>query len=310
MTMNQNMLRPGKVVITESSARDGIQNIKEWIPTEVKIRLLESLIACGFRRMELTSFVHPKAIPQMADADAVADAILAKYRGKVTFSALVPNLFGARKAAEKEIDDIEVVVSATDEHNMANTKQTIDQSMAAIKEMNAIKGKGRLCFSVVTAFVCPFTGPVDPQKVVRLVGEALDLGAEHICVADTTGTANPVLMEKLMTPLLKEFPGMSLGLHLHDTKGMAMANIMTALNMGIWQMDAGVGGLGGCPFTPGAAGNVATEDLVTMLEGMGIETGIDLEKILDTIDLIDTIPGARMFGHVSMPRLAQRHPCG
>lgn len=300
---------PGKVLITESAARDGFQNIETWIPTEQKIQIIEALVACGFKRMELTSFVHPKAIPQMRDADEVADTILAKYRGKVRFSALVPNLFGAEKAAAKQIDDIEVVVSATDEHNQANTKQTIAESMKGIREINAIKGQSNLCFSVVTAFICPFTGPVKPEKVVRLLGEALELGADQILVADTTGTANPRMLEELLTAVLNAYPNIPLGLHLHDTKGFGLANVITAMRLGITEIDSAAGGLGGCPFTPGAAGNIASEDLVTMLDEMGIETGISMPALWEAIDLIEKVNGAKLHSHMSIIRKNQQKQC-
>lgn len=291
---------PNQVEITESAARDGFQSIGQWIPTEKKLEVIEALIDCGYRRMELTSFVHPKAIPQMQDADQIADTILKKYKGKLRFLALVPNLYGARKAVEKQVDDLEVVVSATEEHNLANTRQTIAASMEGFREINAIKGNARLCFSVVTAFVCPFTGVVDPQRVVRLLGDALDMGADHILVADTTGTANPQLLERLLTPVMKAFPGVGLGLHLHDTKGFGMANVTTALSMGVTELDSSAGGLGGCPFTPGAAGNIATEDLVTLLEEMGVSTGISMEKLWRAVSLIQTIPGANCNSHMSL----------
>ena len=293
---------PKDVEITESAARDGFQSIPEWIPTERKIEVIEALIACGYKRMELTSFVHPKAIPQMRDADEVADVIMKKYKGRLRFLALVPNLYGARKAVEKKVDDIEVVVSATDEHNQANTKQTIAQSMEGFKEINAIKGDSRLCFSVVTAFVCPFTGPVDPQKVVCLLEKALEMGADQILVADTTGTANPRMLGTLLSQIRDAFPDRPLGLHLHDTKGFGLANVLTALDLGIIHIDGSAGGLGGCPFTPGAAGNIATEDLVTMLEEMGVSTGIHMGKLWEAVDLIGQLPGVRVNSHMSVIR--------
>lgn len=288
---------PAKVEVIEVGGRDGFQNVKTWIPTETKLAILERLAECGFKRMEITSFVHPKAIPQMADAADVLTHIKQKYPS-LTCIALAPNLFGARRAIELGADEITFVISASERHNLENTRQTLDQSIAALQEVCRIKNKTRVRLAVATAFHCPFAGPVPIANVFRLIEAGLAAGADDIYYADTIGAANPLEIERLVGSVQQHYPALPITLHLHDTRGMGLANVLAALSMGVTRFEAAVGGLGGCPFAPGAAGNIATEDLVNMLHAMNVETGIDLNSLLETARMVkETLP-VTLTGHM------------
>ena len=271
---------PQKVEVIEVSPRDGFQNIGAFIPTELKIELIGKLIGCGFRSIEVTSFVHPKAVPQMSDAAEVLKAVREKYAGKVELIALVPNLFGAQRAIDLEADALTFVISASERHNWENTRQTIDQSLAAFTQVCKMKGNRKVRLGVATALDCPFTGAVPPEQAAWLVDAGLTAGADEILLADTTGSASPLQVEHLLQTVLPRYPETTFTLHLHDTHGMGLANALTALTRGISRLEAATAGLGGCPFAPGAAGNIATEDLVNMLHKMGIVTGLDNQKIM------------------------------
>lgn len=289
---------PQRVSITEVGPRDGLQNIKEWIPTETKLAIIEGLVGAGLKKIEVTSFVHPKAIPQMADAATVLQTVKRKYAGKVACVALAPNLFGAAKAIELGADEINYVVSASEKHNLENINQTIEQSLAALKAVCEIKPELTVRLVVATSFVCPFAGKIEPSQVARVIEAGLAAGAKEIALGDTIGKAHPLHVETLLTYLQPRFADVDFILHLHDTYGMGLASIMTALHMGITKYEASVGGLGGCPFAPGAAGNIATEDLVNMLHEMNIETGIDLPALVGVARMIDKAIPLSVNGHM------------
>jgi hydroxymethylglutaryl-CoA lyase len=291
------MKLPESVEITEVGPRDGFQNLKTFIPTEVKIQCIEKLVESGLKRIEVTSFVHPKAVPQMADAAEVLTAIKQKFSKRITCIALVPNLVGAKRALEAGADEIAFVLSASERHNLENTKQTVEQSLAAFESVCKIKGNVLVRLSVATAFTCPFTGEVSVENVTRIVEAGLAAGADEVMIADTIGTANPLQVEMLLGILIPRY-GNNIVLHIHDTRGMGLSNILTALMMGITRYETSVGGLGGCPFAPGAAGNIATEDLVNMCHGMHIKTGIDLHKLVNTARMIETALEAPVSGHM------------
>ena len=293
---------PKTVEITEVGPRDGFQNLKDWIPTEEKLAVIEQLIAAGFTRIELTSFVHPKAVPQMADAAEILPTIKTKYAGQVQCIALVPNLFGAKRAIELGADEITFVISASEAHNVANTKQTVEQSLAAFEEVCKIKGNTIVRLSVATAFTCPFAGNVPPENVIRIIETGLKAGANEIMLADTIGTANPLQVEALLQLLMPTY-GKDFVLHIHDTHGMGLANVLTCLQMGITRFETSVGGLGGCPFAPGAAGNIATEDLANMLQGIGIETGINLEQLIAVASAVRKFSPAPLSGHLQYAKI-------
>lgn len=290
---------PKKVSITEVGPRDGLQNIKTWIPTETKLAIIDGLIDAGMKKIEVTSFVHPKSIPQMADAATVLQTVKQKYAEKITAVALAPNLFGAAKAIELGADEITFVVSASEKHNLENTNQTIADSLAALKKVCEISRQLPVRLVVATSFVCPFAGKVEPEKVAHVVEAGLLAGAAaEVALGDTVGKAHPLQVEKLLNYLMPRFPHVDFILHLHDTCGMGLASILTALNMGITKYEASIGGLGGCPFAPGAAGNIATEDLVNMLHQMDVETGINFSKLVNVARMIDQAIPLSVNGHM------------
>ncbi len=288
---------PKYVEVIEVGPRDGFQNIKEWIPTDTKLKIIEGLIACGFKRMEVTSFVHPKAIPQMADSAEVLGIIRSKYPGLKKI-ALAPNLYGAKKAIEAGADEITFVISASERHNLENTRQTHEQSIAALAEVCKMKGTVKVRLAVATTFDCPFSGRVPLGNVVKLIEAGLQAGADDVYFADTIGTADPVHVEEVVGEIQRRYPNLPITLHIHDTRGMGLANVVTALNMGVTRFEAAVGGLGGCPFAPGAAGNIATEDMINMLHQMKIETNIDLEQLIKVARLTGELLPAVPTGHM------------
>lgn len=291
------MILPQSVEVIEVGPRDGYQNIKEWIPTETKLKIIDALVAAGFQHMEVASFVHPKAIPQMADAADVLSAVKARYPDLTTI-ALAPNLYGARKAIELGVKQITFVISASERHNLENTKQTHEQSIAAFQQVVKIKGDVSIRLGIATSFDCPFTGRVPVQKVMQLVEAGLEAGADGIYFADTVGSANPVQVEEFLEIIQAKYPVLPITLHLHDTCGMGLANVMVALRMGVRRFETAIGGLGGCPFAPGAAGNIATEDLVNMLHQMGVATGLDFERLMLATRLTQNSLPVQLTGHM------------
>lgn len=296
---------PKTVEITEVGSRDGFQNLKDWIPIEQKLAVVEQLAAAGFTRIELRSFVHPKAVPQMADAVEILTTIKTKYAGRVKCIALVPNLFGAKRAIKLGADEITFVISASEAHNLANTKQTIEQSLAAFAEVCKIKGNTVVRLSIATAFTCPFAGNVPSENVLQIIEAGKRAGADEIMLADTIGTANPLQVETLLQLLIPKY-GKDFVLHIHDTHGMGLANVLTCLQLGITRFETSVGGLGGCPFAPGAAGNIATEDLVNMLQGMGIDTGINLERLIAVAGEVRKFSPVPLSGHLQHAKTSKQ----
>lgn len=290
---------PKSVEIVEVCPRDGFQSVKKFIPTETKIAIIDELAGTGIKTMEVTSFVSPKAIPQMADAAEVMAAFRAKWKGRVTSVALIPNLRGAEGALAAGADWMNFVVSASEDHNRANTKRTVDESLAEMKKVASLKGDTKLRVSVATAFACPFAGAVAPEKVLKVIDSALEAGADGITLADTIGTADPKYLASTLSVIREKYGDYPFTLHLHDTYGMALANMLTALEMGFASFDAAAGGLGGCPFAPGAAGNAATEDMVNMAHQMGIETGVDLLKVLAAVRKMRAAWGLAIASHLA-----------
>ena len=281
---------PVAISLREVGPRDGLQN-EQPIPTDAKIALLDKLSRTGVRRIEAVSFVHPKAIPQMADADEVWARI---WRNpEVTYSALVPNLRGARRALDAGFTEIEVVVSASDAHNQANVNRTTAESLAEIAGIVELAhGAGATCQLIVsTAYGCPYTGDVPVERVLDVVARGVADGVDSVCYGDTTGMATPSRVVDLVGRTQDRFADVPLGLHFHNTRGTGLANVLTALELGVTDFDASVGGLGGCPYAPGATGNVCTEDLVHMVEDMGIDTGVDLDALLDAASLAEELVG-------------------
>lgn len=272
---------PEKIELSEVGPRDGFQNIKEWIPTATKLEIIDLLVGCGFKKMEVTAFVHPKYVPQMADSKEIVAAVKSKYKD-VLFNVLTPNLRGVTNAIEAGANMVSYIISASERHNFENTKQTIDQSLEGLKEVCKVAGETgtKVCLALPTSFNCPWTGKVPVENVIKIIEAGLSMGVHEFGVGDTIGSANPVQVKELCDILYDKFPDLNLVMHLHDTRGMGLANVLASMEAGVTRFETSIGGLGGCPFAPGAAGNIATEDMVNMLDGMGIESGIDLDKVM------------------------------
>ena len=275
------------ISLREVGPRDGLQN-EAPVPTAAKVELLDALSGTGVGRIEAVSFVHPKAIPQMADAGEVW-AAAARAPG-VRYSALVPNTRGAERALAAGFTELEVVVSASDAHNKANLNRSTAESLDDIAGLIDLvhHAGGTVEVIVATSFGCPYTGDVAPSRVAGIVERVLGDGADRLAFGDTTGMATPRRVRELLDVVPRHRPVL---LHFHNTRGTGLANILTALDLGITEFDASVGGLGGCPYAPGASGNVATEEVVHMLHDMGYETGIDLDRLIGAARLAERIVG-------------------
>jgi hydroxymethylglutaryl-CoA lyase len=271
---------PDRVSLREVGMRDGLQ-IEAPVPTAQKLRLLEAIVATGVRRVELTSFVSPRAVPALADAEQVAAEATERWPD-VTWSALVASRTGVDRALAAGITDLEYVVSASDTHSRANVGRGTDESVALTAELaeTVHSAGGRLEAVIAIAWDCPFEGPTPPARVLDIADAVAGSGADALCLADTIGTTTPRRLVDLVTATRARVTGPDIGIHLHDTRGMGAANALAALTAGVTSLDASVGGLGGCPFAPGASGNLATEELVYLLEGCGVGTGLDLSAVI------------------------------
>ncbi|PIC87298.1 hydroxymethylglutaryl-CoA lyase [Sporosarcina sp. P20a] len=271
---------PETITIKEVGPRDGLQNEKIFIPTEDKIAWINKLSKSGLTSIEVTSFVNPKWIPALADASVVMAGI--KRQPGISYSALVPNRQGLERAFAAGIDEAAVFMSASETHNLKNINKTIVDTLPVLKEIvqDANAAGKRTRGYVSTVFGCPYEGVVDTEAVVRVSESLFEMGIDELSLGDTIGVANPRQVQEVLDVLLKRFPADKLAMHFHDTHGTALANVLASLDMGITVFDSSAGGLGGCPYAPGASGNAATEDVLYMLHGMGIHTGVDEEKIL------------------------------
>ncbi len=279
------MAKPLSVRIREVGPRDGIQSEKASVATADKIALIDALSATGLRYIEAVSFVSPKAIPQMADAREVWNGMT--RREGVVYSALVPNRKGAEIAAEVGVDSMQVFIAATDSYNLNNVRKKVRDS---IEDVRAVVDVARATGipvegTISTAFGCPYEGDVSPERVVEVSRWMRDSGIDTISYGDTTGMGTPRRVADVVTALREELPELTLNMHFHDTRGTGLANVLTALDLGVDYFDSSVGGMGGSPYAAGATGNIATEDLVHMLADMEIETGIDLDVLLDAARL-------------------------
>ena len=288
---------PARISVREVGPRDGLQN-EDPVPTDAKIELIDRLSGTGVARIEAVSFVRPEAIPQMADASEVWQGIT--RAPSVRYSALVPNLRGAIRALDSGLTELEAVVSASDTHNRANVRRGTAESLDDIAVIiDTAHQRGASCQVVVsTAWGCPYEGDVPVSRVVRVASRAVDDGADSISFGDTTGMATPRRVRELVGEFRSAHPGVQLNLHFHNTRGTGLANVLTALELGVADFDASVGGLGGCPYAPGATGNIATEELVHMVEDMGVATGIDLAAMIDAAADAERIIGRRLPSQV------------
>ncbi len=289
---------PASVSVVEVSPRDGLQNEAAPIGTDQKLSLVEALVQSGLKRIELTSFVSPRWVPQLADAEELARRI--PRPPGVVFGALCPNSKGLERALSAGLEEVAVFLSSSETHNRKNTNKSIKTSLEAFEEVIsvALEERVRVRAYISTVWGCPYEGETDPHKALEIAQRLLDLGCYQVSLGDTIGVGTPLQTRRICELFLAKIAAPKLALHLHDTRGTALANALVGLELGITTFDASVAGLGGCPYAPGAAGNLATEDLVYMLHGMGIETGIDLDQLIAAGHIAETVVGRRLPGKV------------
>ena len=289
-------------------ARDGFQIEPTFIPTDDKVALIDALSQCGFAKIEVTSFTSPKAIPMLRDAEEVMRRIQ-RVPG-VEYTVLVPNLRGAERAFESRADEFNLVMSTSETHNRANLRMDREKSIAALAEViRFVDGRTPINVSLSTAFGCPMEGDVPQSVVEQYVQRFADLGVRGISICDTTGMAHPAQVSKMAEDLLRKCDSVQLTFHFHNTRGMGLANILAAVQSGITRFDGSLGGLGGCPYAPGASGNISSEDAIHMLDAMGYETGIDLDALLRIAKQLPQIVGHGVPGQVvKAGRIHDLHP--
>ena len=307
---------PTRVDIREVGLRDGLQ-IEAPVSTADKIRLVQALVTTGVRRIEATAFVSPRAVPAMADAEQIAEYV--RSIPGVEWSGLVASPNGAKRAIGSGLRTVEYVVSAADGHSQANARRSTREALDAVAEVGRIvhDAGGRLEVIIATAWDCPFDGPTDPERTASIAARAAELGADQLCFGDTIGTTTPVRVWRLFEAVRAAIGGapgadpVPLGAHFHNTRGSGIASAFAAVQVGVTQLDASVGGLGGCPFAPGASGNIATEELVYVLDDAGITTGVDLAAVLQAAAVASELVGhpleSNLFraGGRNRPRAAQ-----
>lgn len=269
-----------RIEICEVGPRDGFQSVCDYIPLQTKLSIIDRIIEAGVNSIQVTSFVSPKVIPQMQDAEELAKICLEKYP-QVNFSALVPNLFGANLAATTGLKKISYVVSLSESHNRANIRRSHEESFDELRKIMDRLPQIEICLDLATAFGCPFEGKKTPEEGTAFLRPYIDLGIKTVNLCDTIGIANPSQVRETIAAINKTYPELEVQIHIHDTRNLGMVNTLAAIESGIKTVQSTLGGLGGCPFAPGASGNLATEDLVYMLNEMGYETGIDVQKIID-----------------------------
>jgi hydroxymethylglutaryl-CoA lyase len=297
MTVHAGLPRlPEAVSIREVGPRDGLQNEEALLSTEQKVRLIDALSRTGLTEVEVGSFVRPQNVPQMADTASVCARI--ERHPEISYSAIAPNAVGARNAVAANVDAIQVFLSASESHNRSNVNMSIAQSLTNVAEMATIVKQAGKPFEAVlsVSFGCPFEGDVPISRVLDLCRQLLDLGAEQLTLGDTTGMAHPILVQQVVLAFQEHFPRQPLRLHLHSARGAGLANILAALQVGITDFDSSIGGIGGCPFAPGAPGNLCTEDMTHMLHEMGIATGLDLPALMETARLLESMLGHEVPG--------------
>jgi hydroxymethylglutaryl-CoA lyase len=282
---------PGAVEVNEVGPRDGFQAEDEFIPTGRKLEIIDALSRTGVTAIQVTSVVHPKAVPQLVDAEEVM-ARIERVPG-VRYTVLVPNLRGAERAVPMNADGWELMLSVTDSHSRSNANRSTEEALKGMEPVVALARESgvEVTGSMATAPGRPFEGKVPFERVLYVAEAYRAMGVSHISVADTVGVADPRLVFETMSGLKESLPDVALGLHLHNTRGMALANVVAALHAEVTEFDSALGGLGGCPFAPGASGNVSTEDLVHMLDLMGIRSGVDLDAVLAVSREVKKIAG-------------------
>jgi hydroxymethylglutaryl-CoA lyase len=299
---------PESVDLREVGMRDGLQ-LEAPIPLEAKLEILDAIAGAGVRRVEVTSFVSRVAVPALADAEQVAAEL--KRWPDLYFSALVAGRGGARRAVAAGLANLEYVISASDGHSLANARRISDDAVAAVGEIATLAhdAGGRLEAIIAVAWDCPFDGRTPVERTVEIARRAVDLGADQLCLGDTIGTTVPGRVIELLDAVREAVPGVEVGVHFHNTRGSGIACVLAAIQAGVTQIDTAVGGLGGCPFAPGASGNIATEEVVYLLEESGVRTGLDLDKVLAAAAVVE-----RAVGHALSSNLYRaggpNHPRG
>lgn len=295
------------VRIVEVALRDGLQNEGASVATADRVLLAEHLIAAGSRRLELGAFVRADKIPQMAGSMQVIQKVLQHFpdQKKIGFAALVPNARGMEDAIRSGIQEVAIFTAASESFTRANINCTIDESFGRFQEVMSLARKQKIKVRgyLSTCFGCPYEGAVDEKKVVQVARRLYDIGCYEVSIGDTIGVANPAQVRRIFARLKKVIPAAKLAGHFHDTRGTALANILAAFEAGISIFDTSLGGIGGCPYAPGAAGNVATEDVVYMFEGMGVKTGLDLRQLISTNHWFSDILGKKLNSKTSMAGL-------
>ncbi len=297
-----------RIYFNEVVTRDGFQNEPNFIATDDKIALVDALSQCGYAKVEVTSFTSPKAIPMLRDAEEVMGRIT-RVPG-VEYTVLVPNLRGAERALESRADELNLVMSTSETHNLSNLRMTREQSFAALAEVvRHVNGRTPINVSLSTCFGCPMEGDV-PLSVVQQFGQRFaDLGVRGLTICDTTGMAHPAQVSRMVEALQQQLPQTQLTLHFHNTRGMGLANLLAAVQGGITQFDGSLGGLGGCPYAPGASGNICSEDAIHMLDAMGYDTGIDLPQLLNVARHLPTLVYHEVPSQVAKAgRITDLHP--
>ena len=294
-----------KVKVTEVGPRDGFQSEKTILNTDDKIDVINNLIDAGFPRIEVSSFVSPKAIPQLADAATILEKV--KRNHETTLAALVPNAKGALRAVDAKLDEIVVFLSASESHNKKNVNRSVKDSLLGFKEIADIAGKNNIPIQgdIATAFGCPFEGNVSAKRLAEISKEYKMMGFKGVTLGDTTGMATPTVVTEAVNAIRDMVNDFDITLHFHNTRGIGLANVMIGLNLGITDYESCFGGMGGCPFAPNATGNICSEDLIYLLHEMGIETGINLDQLINIAKKVENLVGHRLPGQVMRagPRL-------
>ncbi len=297
-----------RIYFNDVVTRDGFQIEPDFIPTDDKVALIDELSQCGYAKVEVTSFTSAKAIPMLRDAEEVMGRIQ-RVPG-VEYTVLVPNVRGAERALESRADELNLVMSTSETHNLANLRMPREKSFSALTDVIALAaGKVPVNVSLSACFGCPMEGDVPQAEVLRWASRFADMGVRGLTICDTTGMAHPAQVRQMAQALLARFPGLQLTLHFHNTRGMGLANVVAAVESGIDRFDASLGGLGGCPYAPGASGNISSEDAIHMLDAMGYDTGIDLARLLGVARHLPHIVGHEVPGQVAKAgRIIDLHP--
>lgn len=297
-----------RLFFNEVATRDGFQNEGQFVPTDDKVALVDALSLCGFAKIEVTSFTSPKHIPMLRDAEEVMGRI--QRVAGVEYTVLVPNLRGAERALESRADEFNLVMSVSETHNLANLRMPRSRSFAALSEViRHVNGRVPINVSLSCAFGCPMEGDVPLAELLHWSQRFADLGVRGLTICDTTGMAHPGQVRACVEALQARLPNLQLTLHFHNTRGMGLANVLAAVQSGITRFDSALGGLGGCPYAPGASGNICTEDTLHMLQAMGYDTGVDLPRVLALARQLPTLVGHPVPGQVAQAgRIQDLHP--